>query len=141
MIEQEQSAGGPKGQVKEVAEAAKERTKLLAAEQKDAAAKQLASMARGLKQAAEGMRPESEFVGRLAERAAEQIEGLSARLQESDLSDLVEQGEAFARRNPALFIGAAAAAGFMLARFAKSSGRRRPPASVATAETPSPAAL
>lgn len=141
MHEQQQTANGPKGQARELVDAAKQRTKRLAVEQKDVAAEQLASVARGLKQAADGMRPDNELAGRWAERAAESIEGFSARLRESDLDDMVAQGEEFARRNPALFIGLAATAGFLLGRFAKSSGGRRHVRSSPAAETPSPAAF
>lgn len=60
---------------------------------------------------------------RVAERAADGLESLSATLRRKDLDSIVADLEGFARREPALFLGAAVAAGFLAMRFLKSSGR------------------
>jgi hypothetical protein len=55
------------------------------------------------------------------ERAAEQLERLSSSLRERDVTELMRDAERFARKQPGLFLGATFAAGFMAARFLKSS--------------------
>jgi hypothetical protein len=55
------------------------------------------------------------------ERAAGQIEQIATRLRERDVNDLLRDAQQFARRQPAIFVGAAFAAGVLAARFVKSS--------------------
>lgn len=117
-----------KGKFKEQADdllgAARQRVRRLATEQKEFAAARLGSVAHGLRQAADDMGQQSEFAGRYARTAAERLERLSTDLRDADLEDLIDRTEDYARRNPALFLGGAVAAGFLFARFIKSSGRR-----------------
>ena len=113
-----------KSQADELMHAAKQRAKDIASEQKDAAAAQLGSMARGLRDAAASMQGESEFAGRYAGKAAESLERFSQDLRGADFDQLVERTENYARRNPAVFLGGAVAAGFLFARFLKSSRDR-----------------
>lgn len=54
-----------------------------------------------------------------AHRIADQIEGVATQLRATDLNDLVAQTSDFARRNPLLFMGGAAALGFAATRFLK----------------------
>lgn len=61
-----------------------------------------------------------EYVG----KAAEQIDRLANYIQNADPVEVVDNVEDFARRRPALFIGAAFALGVIGARFLKSSRRR-----------------
>lgn len=114
-----------KSQADELIQAAKQRAKDVASEQKDAAAAQLGSISRGLRDAAEAMHGDSELAGRYAGRAAEGLERLSQDLSGADFDELVTRTESYARRNPAVFMGAAVAAGFLFARFLKSSSGRR----------------
>jgi ElaB/YqjD/DUF883 family membrane-anchored ribosome-binding protein len=58
-------------------------------------------------------------------RAADGLERLSETVRSRDLSSLMGDAEDFARRQPAVFIGAGVAVGFVLARFLKSSSERR----------------
>lgn len=113
-----------KSQADEFMQAAKQRAKDIATEQKDAAAAQLGCVARGLRDAAQSMQGESEFAGRYAGRAAEGLERFSQDLHGADFDDLIERTESYARRNPAVFLGGAVAAGFLFARFLKSSRER-----------------
>lgn len=113
-----------RSQADELMHAAKQRAKDIAEEQKDAAAAQLGCVARGLREAAGSMQGESEFAGRYAGKAAEGLERLSEDLRGADFDQLVERTENYARRNPAVFLGGAVAAGFLLARFIKSSRER-----------------
>jgi hypothetical protein len=62
-------------------------------------------------------------MARMAEQAAEGLERLSGKLGSKDLDGLVHDVESFARSQPAVFLGMAVAAGFLAARFLKSSSR------------------
>lgn len=50
---------------------------------------------------------------------ADQIEGVAAKLRSADLETVVSRTSDFARRNPLLFVGGAAALGFAATRFLK----------------------
>jgi hypothetical protein len=55
------------------------------------------------------------------DRAADQIDRFSGYLRGKDVDQLVEEGERFARRQPALFLGGSFVLGLLAARFLKSS--------------------
>jgi hypothetical protein len=57
-----------------------------------------------------------------AEKVASQLARASSVVREKDMGYFVRETENFARRQPKLFLGGALAAGFLLARFLKSSG-------------------
>jgi len=61
----------------------------------------------------------------LADQAADQIERLADYVQSRNLGDLVREVERFARREPAIFLGASFAVGLLGGRFLKSSGHRK----------------
>ncbi|HZM37215.1 MAG TPA: hypothetical protein VFC18_22345 [Burkholderiales bacterium] len=58
---------------------------------------------------------------RLATEAADALERMSSSLRSKDLDAMLGETERFARSQPALFLGAAVAAGFLAVRFLKSS--------------------
>lgn len=92
------------------------------AHQQEAAAEGIGDMAGALRAAARqlgGQRKDT--VANLADYAADGLERLSGTLRTKDLDTLVRDVETFARRQPALFFGAAVAAGFLAIRFLKSS--------------------
>lgn len=60
-------------------------------------------------------------VAQMAERAADGMDRLSTTLRRKDVNQLLRDTESFARSQPALFVGAAVAAGFLAMRFLKSS--------------------
>jgi hypothetical protein len=60
----------------------------------------------------------------LADQAADQIERLAQYVQSRNVGDLVREVERFARREPALFLGASFALGLLGGRFLKASGPR-----------------
>lgn len=91
-------------------------------QQKDRATDGLTSLARAVRQSTQSLRDNQQgTVAQYVERAADRIEQLSTRLRERDLKELARDAEQFARRQPAVFIGAAFAAGVLAARFLKSS--------------------
>jgi hypothetical protein len=65
------------------------------------------------------------MAGVYVERAARQIERAATYVQDVDLGEIVDNVEDFARKRPAVFVGAAFALGIVAARFLKSSRRQR----------------
>jgi hypothetical protein len=63
----------------------------------------------------------SPTTARFARQAADSLERISGNLRGRDLDSVVREVEGFARAQPALFLGAAVAAGFLAIRFLKSS--------------------
>lgn len=96
-----------------------------AATQADAAkssvADEVSGVASALRTAAEEMRsgsPQERTFGQIAEGLAD----ASDAMREKDLSTMVQDVSAFARKNPLVFLGGAALIGFAATRFAKASG-------------------
>jgi hypothetical protein len=61
---------------------------------------------------------------RLVEQANDGIRRMSETMRGKNLDEIVRDAEAFARQRPAVFLGAAAIAGFFAVRFLKSSSHR-----------------
>jgi hypothetical protein len=96
--------------------------------QKTRATEALGSVAAAIRQTSQPLRDSSQAtLADYAGKAADQLEQLSTRLGERDLTELMDDAKRFARQQPALFVGAAFAAGVLAARFLKSSpdGQRR----------------
>ena len=96
--------------------------------QKTRAAEALGSVAAALRQSSQPLRENNQLtLGDYAGKAADQLEQFSTRFRERDLTELMDDVNRFARRQPALFVGAAFAVGALAARFLKSSpdGQRR----------------
>lgn len=90
---------------------------------KDRAVETISDVAGALRETGEkldGVGP----LGDVAGRAAEGIERLAHFFEGKQVNDIVRDVERFARREPALFLGAAFAAGLIGGRFLKSSARR-----------------
>jgi hypothetical protein len=100
----------------------KEKARSTLNEQQQAAAAGIGDLAYALHSAAGDLgRKDRKTVSHLAEEAANGLERLSQTLRGKDLGTMLHEAEAFARREPALFVGAAVAAGFLAVRFLKSS--------------------
>ena len=85
--------------------------------QKERAAEGLGGVADALHEASRKLLGGNQAAtARYTDMAADQIERMSQMLRDRSLEDLVGDAEAFARRQPALFLGGALAAGFVLAR-------------------------
>jgi hypothetical protein len=96
----------------------------LNATKKDAALT-LSSVASTLLSSSSQLKDEQQnMAGEYVGKAAEQIDRLATYIQNADPSEVVDNVERFARRRPAVFIGAAFALGVIGARFLKSSRRR-----------------
>jgi ElaB/YqjD/DUF883 family membrane-anchored ribosome-binding protein len=96
-------------------------------EQKTTLAGGLTSVADSLKQVGGSLResgeenPIAEFTAKYGDSLANQIEQIGSYFESKDVREMVRDIEGFARRNPAVFIGAAFGLGFLAARFLKSS--------------------
>jgi ElaB/YqjD/DUF883 family membrane-anchored ribosome-binding protein len=100
-------------------------------EQKDRMAEAVHSFAEALHRAADELgREDKATAARYAEQAAEQIDRFSTTMRNQRLQDLVAAGEDFARRQPALFIAGAVAAGVLVGRLLARPTGERPASSV-----------
>lgn len=78
--------------------------------------------------------------GDYARNAAEAVAGAAQSLDDADLDQLLSEARSFVRKSPAVAIGAAAIAGYVLMRLAKGSGDSAEATAAVTAEEASPAA-
>jgi hypothetical protein len=100
----------------------REKAKSTIAEQQQAVAGSIGDLAGALHSAAGDLeRKDRTGVSRFAEETASGLERLSHKLRRKDFDATLSEAEAFARREPALFLCAAVAAGFIAVRFLKSS--------------------
>ena len=101
---------------------AKETARSKFSEQQQAAAGSLGDFAGALRKSAEELRSgQHQSAARFAQTAASSLEQLSGALRNRDLDGMLREAESLARRQPALFFGTAALAGFLAVRFLKSS--------------------
>jgi hypothetical protein len=104
---------------------AKEQGKAMAARQKDAAAERVESVAGAVRDTAKRLEGEQPgHMGRYVSMAADRLESFGRQLREKDVDALLEDAQAFARRSPVAFFGGSVLAGFLFARFLKSSAER-----------------
>ena len=85
-------------------------------DQKDRVADRLSEVARAMHDTGRTLTQHNATAARYAQTWASRVEGVADSVKEKSASELVSQTEAFARRQPALFVGTAVAAGFLLAR-------------------------
>ena len=105
---------------------AKQQARSFAEERKDEAADRVDGVANALRNAAGSLDDQDQTaMAGYARQAASGLEQVSNAISNRSLDDLVETVEDFARRQPVAFLGGAALAGFVMARFAKSSAERR----------------
>lgn len=81
----------------------------------------LAAVTKGLRSAADDMEG---GLSESARRAADALERATHAIESRDLDGLLAAGQDYARRQPAVFLGASFAAGFALARLLKASSTR-----------------
>jgi hypothetical protein len=75
-----------------------------------------------MRQSSQGLRDQDQgAVAGYAEQAADRLDGAAEYLRQRDVPQLVDEVEGFARRQPAMFLGAAFGLGLLAARFVKSS--------------------
>ncbi len=102
----------------------KERAAAQLSTQKDKATDGLGSVAQFVRQGTQQLRDQQhDTLAGYVEQAANQIDRFSQQLRTKDVSELVNDAQRLARRNPAVFIGSAFAIGIIGARFFKSSSQ------------------
>src|SRR4051812_33373313 len=89
--------------------------------QKGRAADGIKTVIDAVRQTGESLRDKNATIAGYADSAATQLERFSTQLRDRDVSELMDEVSAFARRQPALFIGSGVALGVVAARFLKSS--------------------
>ncbi|MDB4996823.1 MAG: hypothetical protein JWM74_4255 [Myxococcaceae bacterium] len=92
--------------------------------QKTKAVDTMTGVADALRQTSDGMK-DAGPLPMLADQAADTVERVATYLQSKTLGDLIGEVERFARREPAIFLGGAFAAGLLGGRFLKSSAPTR----------------
>ena len=105
-----------------IADKLREQAKSRLSSQKDRALDGVGGVTEAIRQTTQSLRDrQHDTVARYVERATEQVDRITQRLKEKDVVELLEDAQQLARRQPALFVGAAFALGLLGARFLKSS--------------------
>jgi ElaB/YqjD/DUF883 family membrane-anchored ribosome-binding protein len=105
------------GQARVKSGEAKGRAQELASEGKSKASKAMSNLGKLVEEQAETIDGAvGGNYGDYARRAGQSIQGTAAKLDEKSIEELGEDAMEFVRRSPALAVGMAAAAGFVLAR-------------------------
>jgi hypothetical protein len=118
---------------RQVSAQAKQGATSLLESQKERAVDSLVTVALALRQTGQHLNEQDRgAVGTYIEEAAHRVEGFTNHLRANDVPQLLAETQAFARRRPALFIGAALGLGFAGARFLMSSSHRRNESSTPT---------
>jgi hypothetical protein len=95
--------------------------------QKDRATEGIGSIAQAVRQSTQHLRDnQHDTIAEYVDQAANQLEQFSNRLKQKDVSELLRDAQQLAKKQPAVFIGAAFAVGLLGARFLKSSRERQP---------------
>jgi hypothetical protein len=129
--------------VKDAAGTVVERGKQAAADAASKGAERASSMAdstaSALRRAAEDVEGDNRLIGTALRKSADSIERAAQSFQGGDISRAMDDLNGFARRQPALFLGASLALGFALARVGKTAIEQSTEGDVAgAAQTPMP---
>lgn len=120
-----QQGGSVKEQVREVVNEAQEQTQDMLASRKEQAVSGLGNLAQAFRQTEDQLREQEQTAAANAiNTVANQMERFSSYLSNKEVTDLLDEAEGLARRNPELFLGGAFALGLLASRFLKSSARR-----------------
>jgi hypothetical protein len=80
--------------------------------------------ASALRRAADDVEPDSRWIGAALRKSADGLEMATRSLSDGDVTRALDDINGFARRNPAVFLGASFALGFALARVGKTAIER-----------------
>ena len=117
----------------ELKEAAREQAESAFDRQRDSVAQHTHTFGSVLQRAADEFdRQEQPFCSEQARKLADHTERFSQRLRDKALHALCRSAEAYGRREPAMFIGGAIAAGFLVTRFLRSSPAKASSSDVST---------
>ena len=87
--------------------------------QKGAAADMVQKLADTVQRSGEQFQGQQEWIASAVGRGAAELNTLAGSLRDKDVGDLLREAQGFARRQPAMFMAAALAAGFAAARLGK----------------------
>ena len=109
-----------------MASRAKEQGRSMFDRQKDSAAKQVDSVGSAFRNTAGQLEGEGQSqTGRYVNMTADRLESFGRQLREKDMDALVHDAENLSRRAPGAFFAGSLIAGFLFARFLKSSAQHR----------------
>lgn len=109
----------------DVASRAKDKGRSMFEQQKESALGQVDSVAQAIRSSAGNLQGEGQdHTARYVHMIADQLESIGNRLRDKNLDTLVQDAQNLARRAPGTFIVGSMVAGFLLARFLKSSNER-----------------
>jgi len=110
----------------DIASRAKDKSRTLFDQQKESAVGQVGSVASAIRNTASNLQGEGQDqTARYVNMIADQLESIGGRLREKDLDTLLQDAQNYARRSPGVFLAGSVVAGFLLARFLKSSSSER----------------
>lgn len=122
----QQFAGQARQQATKLANQGGEQVKSQLTNQKHQAAQRIAPVQTALRETAHQLRSQGQgSSAQYVDRATDQVERFSGYLRETDVDEIIGEARGIARRRPALFLGGAAALGFLAARFLKSSSEEQ----------------
>lgn len=114
---QHTGGGRPGSVVAEFVDAARSAAESLLEEQKRQIADRVSGIAQALRSATQPLdESQNRIIARYLEQAAGQVESFTRRMHERRWNELVADTEAFARRQPTLFVLSAVATGFVVGR-------------------------
>lgn len=105
--------------------AASDKVRSIAADQKDLLAAQVGGVADAMERAASDLELNNGASAHYARMIADNAEKLSNTIRNNNVDQLLGIAQDFGRRQPALFVGAAALLGFAASRFVLASAKRR----------------
>lgn len=107
----------------EVGEAT-DKARSLASDQKDQLAEQMGGVAEAMSRAADELEQKNGSSAQYARMIADNAEKLSTTIRDKNVDELLSIAQDFGRKQPALFMGAAALLGFAASRFVMASANR-----------------
>lgn len=117
-----EAAQAAKDQLSERVQPIADQARHVAEEQKQSGADKLEGVARAVHTAADDIGKQAPQLAGYVHSGAQQLERASRMLRENSVDDLLQMTNRLAHERPLAFIGGSVAAGFVLARFLKSSG-------------------
>jgi len=123
--EAKQQAAGLADRAKQEVGAATDKVRSIAADQKDVLAAQVGGVADAMQRAASDLEMNDGASAHYARLIADNAEKLSETIRNNNVDQLLGIAQDFGRRQPALFVGAAALLGFAASRFVLASAKRR----------------
>lgn len=110
----------------DMASRAKDKGRSMFEQQKETALGQVGNVAQAIRSTASNLQGEGQDqTARYVQMIADQLESLGGKLRGKDLDTLMDDAKNLARRSPGTFIAGSVVAGFLLARFFKSSSERQ----------------